>query len=127
MEEGEMELMSDEVRDGLLTVVVARNGSAHTIALSGELDMANVDTFAARLEASEAEGADSIVIDLSALKFVDSTGIATLVAADHRLNQDGRRRLTMIPSRALAVTRVMETTGLDATLPFVDGNVPDSH
>lgn len=121
-----MELMSDEVRDGLLTVVVARTGSVHTIALSGELDMANADTFAARLEVSEAEGAESIVIDLSTLQFVDSTGIALLVAADHRLNQDGRRRLTIVPSPAPAVTRVMETTGLDATLPFVGDNEPSA-
>lgn len=119
-----MRLTPTEVRDGLLAVVVAETNSTHVIALAGELDMANAKTFATQVEACEAEGAEAIVIDLRALEFVDSTGLALFVAAHRRLNDGAEQRLRIIPSPAPAVTRVLATTGLDAVLPLVDDSAP---
>ena len=106
-----------ELSDGMLAVRVDVDGSAQIIALRGELDMANAATFAAALEAAEAE-AGSITIDMRELEFIDSTGIAVLVAAHRRLN-DGRVRFRLVRSEAAGVRRVMEVTGLDRELPFV--------
>jgi anti-sigma B factor antagonist len=112
-----------EVRDGTLTIRVAAAGSARTIALAGELDMANASTLASELERAEGEGATSIVVDMRALEFIDSTGIAVLVAAHRRLN-DGAERIRMVKSEAIEVQRVMDVTGLDRELPFAAEDDP---
>jgi anti-sigma B factor antagonist len=107
-----------EVRDGTLRVRVGGSEHETTIALFGELDLANARTLSAELERAEADGADSITIDMRELEFIDSTGIAVLVAVHRRLNRD-REGVRLIRSQASGVRRVMEVTGLDRELPFV--------
>jgi anti-anti-sigma factor len=55
------------------------------------------------------------------LTFIDSTGIALLVKAAADGNGDGRVRF--LPSRAMAVTRVLELTGVADLLTFADGQL----
>jgi anti-sigma B factor antagonist len=108
-----------EVRDGQLAVRVGRDDSVWTLALSGELDLANTETLAGELEKAEEGGAGVIVLDMTELEFIDSTGIALLVAAHRRLNGDGDC-FRLVGSEGRAVRRVMALTGLDTSLPFVD-------
>ncbi len=108
-----------ELSDGTLAIKILRDGAGQTLSLAGELDLANAETFAAALEAAERESA-SVTIDMTALEFIDSTGIAILVAAHRRLNEDGDAvRLRLVSSNATAVQRVMTLTGLDEAMPFV--------
>lgn len=109
---------SREVRDGMLRVRIKTEDSGSTLALAGELDMANAATLASELERAEEAGATPITVDLRELEFIDSTGIAVLVAAHRRLN-DGSDRIRLVRSRASGVRRVMDVTGLDSELPFV--------
>jgi anti-sigma B factor antagonist len=102
-----------------LSVRVIANDATPTLALSGELDLANAETFAAELERVEGDAPTMITVDMQELEFIDSTGIAVLVAAHRRLN-DGGLRIRLVRSRASAVRRVLDVTGLDAELPFVD-------
>lgn len=110
---------SDRVlSNGMLTVRIGA-GPDRTIDLRGELDMSNAAALSTALEEVEATGAKTITVDMRELEFIDSTGIAVLVSAHHRLaNRDGQIRL--IRSRSSAVRRVMEVTGLDRELLFVD-------
>lgn len=108
-----------EVRSDLLTVRVGKAESSCTVSLAGELDMASAAALSGELERVEAEGPARITIDLSRLEFIDSTGIAVLVAAHHRLNGEAER-LRLVRSGASAVQRVMEVTGLEEELPFVN-------
>lgn len=111
---------SREVRDGMLTLRVGVEARVQTLALVGELDMANASTLASELENLEAStGSEPITIDLRELEFIDSTGIAVLVAAHRRANTAGESRLRFIRSRATGVQRVMDVTGLESELPFV--------
>jgi len=108
-----------ELSDGTLAIKIFRDGSGQTLSLAGELDLANAETFATALEMAESESA-AVTIDMSSLEFIDSTGIAVLVAAHRRLNEDGGAiRLRLISSNAMAVQRVMALTGLDEAMPFV--------
>jgi anti-sigma B factor antagonist len=108
-----------ELSDGTLAIKILCDGAAHILYLAGELDLANAETFATALEAAERESA-TVTIDMTELEFIDSTGIAVLVAAHHRLNEDGDAiRLRLISSNATAVQRVMTLTGLDQTMPFI--------
>jgi anti-anti-sigma factor len=109
---------SREVRDGMLTIRVVADAAAQTLGLVGELDMANAATLATELERAEAGGAEPLTVDLSELEFIDSTGIAVLVAAHRRANADGEH-LRFVRSRAIGVQRVMDVTGLDKELPFL--------
>lgn len=111
---------SREVRDGMLTLRVSIDGQGQTLALVGELDMANAATLANELETLEANTeAELITIDMRELEFIDSTGIAVLVAAYRRANAEGESRLRFIRSKAPGVQRVMNVTGLEKELPFV--------
>lgn len=111
---------SREVRDGMLTLRISSADAAKTLALVGELDMANAATLATELENLAATaGSEPITIDMSELEFIDSTGIAVLVAAYRRANGEGESRLRFVRSRATGVQRVMDVTGLEKELPFV--------
>ncbi len=103
---------------GQLTVRSARRGDVHTIALSGELDLSNAADVERELQQAEATDARTILVDLSELRFMDSTGIRLLIAADARSRADScRLSLTRPPA---AVARVLCIAGVDELLPFRD-------
>ena len=100
------------------TLTSERDGDGHMICVFGELDVATAGALEAELQRVEATDARPIVVDLSGLTFMDSTGIRLLVAADARARADSDRlRLRRGPH---AVQRVVELSGLDDVLPFVD-------
>jgi anti-sigma B factor antagonist len=107
-----------DIADGTLVVRTAKEGDTHVISLCGELDLANAGTAETALQASLAEGAAKIVIDMRQLEFIDSTGIALLVAALG--NNGSEEKVRFIPSAAPAVTRVLELTGLSERLPLAE-------
>jgi anti-sigma B factor antagonist len=97
--------------DGPLFVTWHRYGrDVLVISLAGELDESNVATVRQAIYEATEHGDDEIlVVDLSTLEFIDSSGIAVLFAlAD--LGGDGRMRI--VPSRAPGVERVLRLTGL---------------
>ena len=107
-----------DIADGTLVVRTAKEGDAHVISLCGELDLANADTAKTALDTSLAEDTSQVVIDMRELEFIDSTGIALLVAALG--NNGSETRVRFIPSSAPAVTRVLELTGLSERLPLAE-------
>ncbi len=112
-----------ERRDGpLLIRAEAGAGGSQVLALAGELDVQNAETLAAEIAKTEVRS-DNLTIDLRELTFIDSTGIALLVSVFRRFNGDGHQ-LHLLPSRSDGVRRVMELTGLDRTLPFVERDRP---
>jgi anti-sigma B factor antagonist len=107
-----------DIVDGTLVVRTHKQEGSHTVAFCGELDLANAATAEAELKASlEAEGT-AVIVDMRELEFIDSTGIALLVAA---LGHNGdEARVRFIPSDSPAVTRVLDLTGLAERLPLVE-------
>jgi anti-sigma B factor antagonist len=103
---------------GAFAVRSERDGAAHTIAPSGELDLATAPDLEAELLRVEATDADSIMLDLSALQFIDSTGIRLVLMADARSRADSDR-LRLLRPRA-GVFRVFEICGIADRLPFAD-------
>lgn len=98
-----------------LLLETADDGDARTLRLGGELDLAGAPALEAAIEEGLADAGRRLVIDFSALTFIDSTGIAILVAAlgDER----AAGRLGFVPSTAPAVTRVLQLTGVEERLP----------
>lgn len=79
---------------GVLSMSSARQGAVHTICLMGELDLATTDRADAELGRVEATDARTIVVDLSGLTFISSTGVQLLVDAELR-SRDDSQRLTL--------------------------------
>lgn len=72
--------------------------------LYGELDLGTVPPFRAILSEAQADG-EALVVDTTGVTFIDSTGLATLVAARQRMGD----RLTLIPGRS--TRRLLELSG----------------
>jgi anti-sigma B factor antagonist len=103
-----------EVKDGLLIVRQVDEGERVRLSLQGELDLSNAPT--AELKLNEALGSENaVLVDLRKLEFLDSTGIALLVAA---LQRDRAAQLTFLPSETASVRRLLSLTGLDERLPL---------
>jgi anti-sigma B factor antagonist len=102
---------------GTLGLRSTRDGETHIVALLGELDIAGAPQLEAELLAVEASDAEAIVVDLSGLEFIDSTGIRMLLMASDRCS-DGRRMTILRGPKQ--VHRVFEITDLVNRLPFAD-------
>jgi anti-anti-sigma factor len=61
------------------------------VVLSGELDIATLDDAERQVEAAAAAAPPLLVIDLSGLSFVDSSGVRLVLLADDRARAAGRR------------------------------------
>ena len=103
---------------GQLTMTSEREGSVHRICLIGEFDLATVATVEDELRRVEASDADEIVIDLSGLTFIDSTGLRLMISADARSRADSNR--LVLRRGPASVQRAFQLVGLEDRLPFVD-------
>ena len=101
---------------GTLTLLSERDGDTHTISPCGDLDLATAHDLEAEILRVEATDAKSIVLDLSGLDFIDSTGIHLVIRADARSRADSRRLSLLRPSDG--VFRVFVICGVADRLPF---------
>jgi anti-anti-sigma factor len=109
---------ADFFKVGQLRVRSDRDGVVHTICVEGELDLATAERLECELRRVEATDVRSIILDLSGLTFIDSTGVRLLVSAHARSHADSDR-LALLRGPA-AVQRVFELTGILDRLPFAD-------
>src|SRR3982750_526459 len=70
-------------------------GGAVRVALRGELDLEHAYTFDEELRRVEGERPPCLVLDLKGLSFMDSCGLARLLAANRRAHRE-RRRLVLV-------------------------------
>jgi anti-anti-sigma factor len=94
------------------------DGDRSTVALRGELDLSGVDRARQAIEEAEAGEASLLVLDLSELDFIDSTGLEVMLRAARRAQDDGRRLVVQRPSRY--VRRLLEMTAIDQSLDIVE-------
>lgn len=104
-----------EVQDGLLTVRQTPEGDRVRVAIEGELDLSCAETAETALLSATALGKE-VLVDLSGLEFIDSTGISLLVMT-MRIKETG---LSFVPSASAEVERLLGLTGLDERMKFVD-------
>ena len=87
------------------------------VGLSGELDISRALLLEQELRAVEGTGPSCIVIDLSELDFVDSSGLARLIAARRRADRADWRLVLVKGSEA--VQRLLSLSALDKAFEFV--------
>jgi anti-sigma B factor antagonist len=88
------------------------------VGLVGELDLSTVAKVQEELRRVEESAPSTVVLDLSRLTFLDSTGLRCIVTADERARDEGRRMV--IVRGPDSVQRVFTITRLEERLEMVD-------
>jgi anti-sigma B factor antagonist len=84
---------------------------ALVIRVTGEVDMSNAGDIREVVDQVTGTGVDRLIFDLGGLEFIDSSGLAVLLAAAQKVPSVQLRNPSPI------VRRVVEVTGLSETLP----------
>ena len=85
--------------------------------ISGELDTYTAARLRDALVGLISAGSRHIVVDLAGVSFMGASGLGVLVAAGKRLRRDDGKLL--LRSAPPSVQRMIEITGLDASLPRI--------
>ena len=89
-----------------------------TLVVTGEIDIANAPTFLHELLAVAAEAHSPALVDLSAVTFLDSSGLNALVKARRSLEGTDVSLVLLNPSPICR--RVFDITGIDTMFEIVD-------
>jgi anti-anti-sigma factor len=108
---------------GFSAKVIGLDGDTRVF-LTGELDMSSAPELTGVLGQVIDNGPREVVLDFAGLSFIDSSGIAALVDAQHRLT-DQKRHLS-IQSAQKGAVRVFQIAGLLEFLHVESVPVEDS-
>ena len=100
--------------------VRSAQGGATVLEVAGEVDVYTAPTLRQNLRDATSVGTPRIVVDMTDVSFLDSTGLGVLVGAMGRVREaEGAMRLVVSSDHILKVLRI---TGLDGLIP-VDQDV----
>jgi anti-anti-sigma factor len=103
---------------GQLVVESGGDADAIVLRLRGELDLTSAPIFERELRAAEAGHPRLLIIDLSGLEFMDSTGLRALLVARERAQSDAHELALRRGPRQ--VQRVLELTKTVDAFVFED-------
>ena|SRR2546421_6934270 len=99
--------------DEFRTEVATLTHGLALVSVAGELDLYTSETVREALEVTSSD-AETVVLDLSAVEFVDSTALGMLVGESKRLRDRGGRLALVFDDER--TKRVFEVTGLDRVI-----------
>ena len=107
------------IENGPLTIRSEREpAELYVVELFGEFDLSGIQAAEGELRRVEESGVERIIVDLSGLDFIDSSGLRVLASAYER-ERRGADRLVFLRGRD-PVERIMKLTELESILPFID-------
>ena len=93
-----------------LQIDIQHDGDTAVFSLVGSLDIATSPSVRASLIEAAGQGAHDLIVDLTGLEFLDSTGLGALIGAQRRAQeQQGRVRLVVTEG---PIARLLNITGL---------------
>ena len=99
----------------LLRIDVLEEGPRRVVRLGGECDLATATQLQEALSPMRSPDVDEVIVDVSELTFMDSTGLGVLVGALKRVRENNGA--FKIAGAKGAVARVLEVSGLDRIIP----------
>lgn len=93
-----------------LKIEIERRGGTEIFRLVGSLDVATSPSLKEALTKASSQGQGDIVVDLTQLEFLDSTGLGALMGA-HRRAMESSGRLGLIVHDG-PISRLLNITGL---------------
>jgi anti-sigma B factor antagonist len=109
---------------GRLTVNLLSDARGVAVKLDGELDLATAPQLDRQLARIEATNVSRVLIDLSGVTFMDSTGLRSIVRAHHFAESNHHTLVLQRGTRQ--VQRLFELTGIDECLTFEDDEGPSA-
>ena len=100
----------------LLHITTHRLPAAVVIAALGDVDLATAEHLTTAVQAEFDDRPGIVVIDLSAVTFLSSVGIAVLIKAQ-RAAEQSRKTLRIVVGDRRPVVRAIAASGLDGHLP----------
>jgi anti-sigma B factor antagonist len=89
---------------------IERGNGSVVVSLTGELDLYNAHAVREALLECCAEAPERLIVDLSGVKFIDSTALGVLIEARTRMSN---RRGFLLAAPGLETRRALEISGLD--------------
>jgi anti-sigma B factor antagonist len=117
--------MSDDLPE--FSVQIVRDEDEQVIVVHGELDLVTGPCLQTRVEGVIESSASNVIIDLADVGYIDSTGLAVLLAAHDRLARTGRHLRVENPS--VQVLRLFEICGVRHLVSpdSADHDAPQDH
>jgi anti-sigma B factor antagonist len=91
-------------------------GNARVFRVAGEIDFDGAPQLKRRIVSRIEAGDRQLIVDLSAVEFIDSTAIGVLVGALKRLSADGGTLAVVCDNED--VRSIFETVGLENVIPL---------
>lgn len=103
---------------GGFTISTRTDGARVSVDVAGDLDIATADQLTTQLEQLDVPQNGEIVVDLSGVGFMDSTGLRIMIAANRKAGEAGHG-FTVVTGESPA-RRVFELTRMDEHIRVVD-------
>jgi anti-sigma B factor antagonist len=101
----------------IFAVTASTLGTTRTVAVTGEIDLGVAAEFDATLQSAIRERPERLIVDLSALEFIDSSGVHALLRAHRHASAVGVSMM-IVPAPG-PVNDVFRLCGLDGVLTFM--------
>jgi anti-sigma B factor antagonist len=98
-------------------VTVSENPGVPVLAVRGEIDVASAPEFHASLSDLIGKGSEVVVVDLSGVSFIDSSGLGALVGAEKEMRAAGHELRLVVTQPQ--ITRLLDLTGLSEIFTIV--------
>ena len=100
----------DTASEPVIALAVEHVDTGAVVSVRGDLEFGTASVLHSTLIDLTHQGCNPLVLDLSELEFIDSTGLSLLVQAHQRIASDGHTFVLRNPT--IRVQRVLEISGL---------------
>jgi anti-sigma B factor antagonist len=94
-----------------LDIEFSQDGDACIVALKGEVDVYTAPALRERLIEASESGSLTVVVDMTGVDFIDSSGLGVLVSALKRVRENGGQ-MRIVTSKE-PILKIFRITGLD--------------
>ena len=104
-------------------VEVLAGGAWPVVRLRGDIDLSNADALAETAEAAVPNSAEGLVLDLSGVSYLDSTGVRLVFRLARRLG-DRQQSLRLVVPEGARIGRVLDYAGVSTVAEVLQAYDP---